>query len=48
MASYAKKSVVTLCAGAAIVAVLARAVDRSGDDRTVCTTDAGDVVLTQN
>lgn len=30
------------------IAVLGRAVDRSGDSRTVCTTDQGDVVLTQN
>ncbi len=30
------------------VAVLGVAVDRSGDTRTVCTTDQGDVVLTQN
>ena len=30
------------------VAVLGVAVDRSGGDRTVCTTDQGDVVLTQN
>ncbi|MBA3429332.1 MAG: hypothetical protein H0U07_12290 [Actinobacteria bacterium] len=30
------------------VAVLGAAVDRSGDSRTVCTTDQGDVVLTQN
>jgi hypothetical protein len=30
------------------VAVLARQVDRSGDTRTVCTTDQGDVTLTQN
>ncbi len=30
------------------VAVLARAVDRSGGSRTVCTTDQGDVVLSQN
>lgn len=30
------------------VAVLGRAVDRSGDTETVCTTDQGDVTLTQN
>ena len=30
------------------VAVLGVAVDRSGGDRTVCTTDQGDVTLTQN
>ena len=30
------------------VAVLARQVDRSGDLRTVCETDQGDVTLTQN
>lgn len=30
------------------VAVLGQAVDRSGDTETVCTTDAGDVTLTQN
>jgi hypothetical protein len=30
------------------VAVLGRAVDRSGDTRTVCTTDQGPVTLTQN
>jgi hypothetical protein len=30
------------------VAVLGRAVDRSGAERTVCTVDQGDVVLTQN
>ncbi len=30
------------------VAVLARQVDRSGETRTVCTTDQGDVTLTQN
>ncbi len=30
------------------VAVLGVAVDRSGDTRTVCTTDAGGVTLTQN
>ncbi len=30
------------------VAVLGAAVDRSGATRTVCTTDQGDVTLTQN
>ena len=30
------------------VAVLGVAVDRSGDTRTVCESDAGDVTLTQN
>ncbi|MGH2789500.1 MAG: hypothetical protein ACRDJ0_00775 [Actinomycetota bacterium] len=30
------------------VAVLARQVDRSGELRTVCETDQGDVTLTQN
>ncbi|CAA9349041.1 MAG: hypothetical protein AVDCRST_MAG29-2106 [uncultured Nocardioidaceae bacterium] len=30
------------------VAVLGVAVDRSGGDRTVCSTDQGDVTLTQN
>jgi hypothetical protein len=30
------------------VAVLGRAVDRSGDTRTVCETDQGPVTLTQN
>ncbi|SNS43867.1 hypothetical protein SAMN06893096_104119 [Geodermatophilus pulveris] len=30
------------------VAVLGTAVDRSGADRTVCESDQGDVVLTQN
>ena len=30
------------------VAVLGAAVDRSGGDRTVCTTDQGDVTLIQN
>jgi hypothetical protein len=30
------------------VAVLARAVDRSGDSETVCTTEQGDVILEQN
>jgi hypothetical protein len=30
------------------VAVLARQVDRSGETRTVCETDQGDVTLTQN
>ena len=30
------------------VAVLGRAVDRSGNTRTVCETDQGDVTLTQN
>jgi hypothetical protein len=30
------------------VAVLGQAVDRSGGDRTVCTTDQGDVVFSQN
>lgn len=30
------------------VAVLGTAVDRSGDTETVCTTDQGDVTLTQN
>jgi hypothetical protein len=30
------------------VAVLARQVDRSGATRTVCTTDQGDVTVTQN
>ena len=30
------------------VAVLGRAVDRSGDTRTVCTTDQGPVTLRQN
>lgn len=30
------------------VAVLGTVVDRSGDSRTVCTTDQGDVTLTQN
>ncbi|MDQ3533665.1 MAG: hypothetical protein M3456_15110 [Actinomycetota bacterium] len=30
------------------VAVLGRAVDRSGATRTVCETDQGDVTLTQN
>jgi hypothetical protein len=30
------------------VAVLGTAVDRSGESRTVCTTDQGDVTLTQN
>lgn len=30
------------------VAVLGRAVDRSGDTETVCETDQGDVTITQN
>ena len=30
------------------IAILGVAVDRSGDSRTVCTTDAGDVTLVQN
>jgi len=30
------------------VAVLGRAVDRSGDTRTVCTTDQGPITLSQN
>ncbi len=30
------------------VAVLGRAVDRSGDSRTVCTTDQGPVTINQN
>jgi hypothetical protein len=30
------------------VAVLGTAVDRSGDTRTVCTIDQGDITLTQN
>jgi hypothetical protein len=30
------------------VAVLGVAVDRSGDSTTICETDAGDVVLSQN
>jgi len=30
------------------VAVLGRSVDRSGESRTVCTTDQGDITLTNN
>jgi hypothetical protein len=30
------------------VVILGRAVDRSGDSETVCTIEAGDVVITQN